>query len=76
MMDEDFVMYIFRPLQGKNDPFDEYLIFIFEEKTSKPVNWSNTSKDKVVLFDHLHTELFYTTRMENHQITQACCNFL
>ena len=37
MLDHDYIMNIFSSLRNQIKPFDEYLTFMFEEKTSNPV---------------------------------------
>ena len=63
ILDDDFVMQIFKPLMNKLPPLKEYMTFIFEEKHSIPIG-SRKFKDKVLPWDMLRDELFYPSRKD------------
>jgi hypothetical protein len=73
MLNDDFVMNVFSKFQEKIDPFDEYLMFLFEEKLMNPIGGSTSVDDKMIPFDLMRAELFYPTKMENRQTHQFCC---
>ncbi len=58
LLDEEFMMIIFKPIMNKVDAFAGYLKYIFKQEESFTVG-SSTSKDKWLPFDELHVELFY-----------------
>ena len=71
MLDEDFMMNIFKPIANKVKPFEDYLTMMFEEKTSYPM-CSFNENDKVLPYDLLKLQLFYPTRVdirESHELT-------
>ena len=73
MLDEEFMMNIFKPIANKVKPFEDYLTMMFEEKTSYPM-CSFNENDKVLPCDLLKLQLFYPTRVdirESHEFT--CC---
>ena len=74
-LNKDFIMNIFSDLRKQIDPFDEYLTYIFEERSSNLVGgWSTTlSEGKVVPFDLLRFELFYPSKIENRQTHRYAC---
>ena len=63
LLDEDFMMGIFDPLVRTMPPFEEYLNYIFDGKTSSPVG-SRSEEDKIFPFHLLKTELFCATRRD------------
>ena len=72
MLQEDFMMNIFRQLQDQIDPFDEYLTFVFEDKIRKPLSGSVVLGGKVIPFDLLWAELFCPTKNHNRQTATFC----
>ena len=72
MPQEDFMMNTFCQLQDQIDPIDEYLTFVIEDKMSKPVCSSVALEDKVIPFDLLQAELFYSAKNHNHQTATFC----
>ena len=74
-LNKDFIMNIFSDLRKKIDPFDEYLTYIFEERSSNLFGgWSTTPYEgKVVPFDLLRFELVYPARIENRQTHRYAC---
>ena len=67
MLNEDFAMNIFSKFQ---DPFNKYLVNIFEQKFNNPIGGMTSVDNIVIPFDLLRAELFYPTRMENLQTHQ------
>ena len=63
MMDEDFMMSIFKPLSKDIQPFQSYLDYMFMEKRSSPVG-SRDKKEKVLPFHLLRNELFLSERID------------
>ena len=71
MLDEDFMMNIFKPIANKVKPFEDYLTMMFEEKTSYPI-CSFNKNDKGLSYDLLKLQLFYPTRVDirgSHELT-------
>ena len=62
VLDEDFMMSIFSVYKTELPPFNEYLIYQFENKTQKLVGSSILSE---VPYSELRKELFSPTRKEN-----------
>jgi hypothetical protein len=60
LLDKDFVMNIFSDIVGEVEPFDKYLNFMFNKKSSNPVATRNRDH-KVQPYQLLREELFYST---------------
>ena len=53
MLDHDYIMNIFSSLRDQIEPFDEYLTFMFKEKTRNPVSGFVSKEAKVLPFNLL-----------------------
>lgn len=69
MLDDDFMMEIFKPLARSIEPFQDYLTFIFEGKRSNRVG-SRAEEDKVLPWHLVREELFFPTRKDIIQSTE------
>eukprot|EP00957_Ditylum_brightwellii_P119713 9133664-Ditylum_brightwellii.AAC.1 len=67
-LDEDYMMNIFSSLGDILPQFKKYLKYMFEEKESNIID-SCSKEDHVLAIDGAVAELFYPTRLENHQTT-------
>lgn len=72
LLDEDFMMNIFKEIIDKVALFRDYLQFMFEEKQSSPVG-SRWEEDKVLPFDELRAAVFYPTRSDIRQTHDTAC---
>jgi hypothetical protein len=72
LLDEDFVMNIFSDIVEEVEPFDKYLNFMFNEKSSNPVGTWNR-ENKVKPYQLLRKELFYPTRKDIQQTYDLTC---
>ena len=72
LLDEDFVMNIFSDIVDEVEPFDKYLHFMFNEKSSNPVGTSDRDH-KVQPYQLLREELFYPTRKDIQQMYDHTC---
>lgn len=73
MLDELYMIDMFSSIADKVDPFKDYLDFRFTQKLSKQVNGSKLIKDKVLPFDMLRAELFYSTQSNIHKTESLVC---
>ena len=71
LLDEDFMMEMFKKLTKKLPPLREYLDFMFNEKRSGLVG-SCTKEDRILPWDLLKSELFYPTRKDVLQTNSFC----
>ncbi len=60
IIDKDFVMNIFSDIVEEVEPFDKYLNFMFNKKSSNPVGTRNRDH-KVQPYQLLREELVYPT---------------
>ena len=63
ILDDDFMMNIFEPLEKKIKPLKEYLTYMFEERQSCPFG-SQAKEDKVYQYGFLRAELYFPTRKD------------
>ena len=70
--DGDFVMNIFSDIVNEVEPFDKYLHFMFNEKSSNLVGTSDRDH-KVQPYQLLREELFYPTRKDIQQTYDLTC---
>ena len=71
VLDEDFMMDIFKNLKEKLPPLQEYLDFMFEDRQGCVVG-SSCKEDKVLPWDLLKAQLFYPTRCDIVQSQDDC----
>ena len=67
ILDEDFMMNIFRGIQDKFDMFKEYVQYMSKQKQSNPVGGCLEDNDKVLPFDLLRNTLFHPTQQDIRQ---------
>ena len=72
LLDEDFMMNIFKDISDKVPPFKEYLLFMFTEKRSNPL-CSRSKDDKVLPYDLLRAMMFFPTRVDIRQSQDQSC---
>ena len=83
MVNEDYMMDMFLTITDKDNPFNNYLQFMFTEKFSMPVGVCKAVDDKVLPYNELHAELFYPTqanicqteRLVSHLAEEAATTF-
>ena len=63
IMNEQFMMSMFKKLTRKIPPFEQYLDYMFNEKQSNLVG-PCTTEERVLPWDMVRTELFYPTRVD------------
>ena len=71
MLDEDFMLNIFLPLQSKSPEFEAYHTYYSEEKESFPIG-SLWSENNVFAVDKAKAELFHVTHAKNQQTQEYC----
>ena len=72
LLDDDFMFALFQPRIEKVPPFQEYTIYMFEEKTSNQ-RGRNPGEEKVLPWEQLRQDVMYTTRRDIHQDTDMSC---
>jgi hypothetical protein len=72
LLDKDFMMNIFSDIVDEVEPFDKYLNFMFNKKSSNPVG-TRDSDHKVQPYQLLHEELFYPTWKDIQQMYDLTC---
>jgi hypothetical protein len=68
LLEQDFIMSIFSPLNEEIPPLKQYLNYHFEEKEGNVIG-SNKEHDRVLAIDEAMAELFYPQKVENRQTT-------
>ena len=72
ILNEDYMMNIFKPIRDTVIPLDECLTMMFEEKRGNVLS-SRSEEDKVLPYDLLRAELFYPTRVDVRQTVDVAC---
>ena len=71
LLDEDFVMKIFKPLYKDLPDLKDYLDYHLEEKVGNVIG-SNKQNERVKAIEEAMSELFYPQNLENRQTTEFC----
>ena len=72
ILNEDYMMNIFKPISDTVTPLDEYLTMTFEEKRGNVLS-SRLEEDKALPYDLLREELLYPTRAYVWQTVSVAC---
>ena len=72
ILNEDYMMNIFKPIRDTVKPLDEYLTMMFEEKQGNVLS-SRLEEGKVLPYDLLRAELIYPTRADVRQTVNVAC---
>ena len=72
ILDEEFMMGIFSDISDKVDPFQEYLLYMFEEKLSPTISKGSSIDDKVLPYDEVRCAIFYPHRTDIVQTEELC----
>jgi hypothetical protein len=71
LLDYDFVMKIFCPIYSDLPEFEEYISYYFENKEGN-IFGSVQSKERVLSIDEAMTELFWPSKIHNHETSGFC----
>ena len=72
ILNEDYMMNIFKPIRDTVTPRDEYLTMMFEEKRGNVLS-SRLEEEKVLPYDILRAELLYPTRVDVRKTVDVAC---
>ena len=71
ILNDDFMMNIFQPIAAKVPPFQDFLTYMFEEKSSNLIGcWKEA--DKVLPYDEIRASVFYPNRVDIRQSRDLC----
>ena len=71
ILNDDNMMNIFQPIADKVPPFQDFLTYMFEEKSSNPI-WCWKEAGKVVPYDEIRSVVFYPIRVDIRQSRNLC----
>ena len=71
-LEDDFMMNIFKPISSTMKDFSDHLQFVFEQKVTPTIsknefNLVDYNNSKVLQFDKLQAELFWSEKKENRE---------
>ena len=72
MLDFEYVMSIFQHLCNDLPEFESYMRYFLDEKSGHGVG-SRRGSDQVLSIDEAMVEIFWPTKVHNHETTKFCC---
>ena len=65
------MMNIFQPIAAKVPPFQDFITYMFEEKSSNPFGCRKEAH-RVLTYDEIRAAVFYPTRVDIRQSRDLC----